>query len=233
MKLSTVISIATVTSLVAAKNVINLQNLRLGVEAEEETHKNDKRDPKNVVNLQGLRLGVINEEEKEVNHAKRDAKNVVDFIGLRQADGESKHINKREPKNVVNLAHFDEDDEDEGKKKREAKRVTKLHGDDILSKRDPKNIVNLQALKEGFEAEAKAAGNVKRTFNADLPQLKILKDSLDEGNEPKRDAQDLARLASLVDAVGKRDAKNVVNLNDFITSSKPVKREPKECFQFG
>lgn len=230
MKLSTVISIATVTSLVAAKNVINLQNLRLGVEAEEETHKNDKRDPKNVVNLQGLRLGVINEEEKEVKHAKRDAKNVVDFIGLRQADGESKHINKREPKNVVNLAHFDEDDEDEGKKKREAKRVTKLHGDDILSKRDPKNIVNLQALKEGFEAEAKAAGNVKRTFNADLPQLKILKDSLDEGNEPKRDAQDLARLASLVDVVGKRDAKNVVNLNDFITSSKPVKREPKNVF---
>ena len=57
-----------------------------------------------------------------------------------------------------------------------------------------------------------------------------MKDSLDEGNEPKRDAQDLARLASLVDAVGKRDAKNVVNLNDFITSSKPVKREPKNVF---
>ncbi|RCK60344.1 hypothetical protein Cantr_08326 [Candida viswanathii] len=228
MKFSTLVSIATVTTLVAAKNVVNLHDLKIGVEGEEQEDTNEKREPKNVVNLQGLQLGVSDEQEEI---AKRDAKNIVNLLGLKGEDKQKRDAknvvnlhgttgnDKREPKNVVNL-HGDIKEKREPKnvvnlhgdvkEKREAKNVVNLHGD-VKEKREPKNVINLQALKEEFEAE-NSNEKRERVFNPDLPQLEILKQALEGGDEPKRDAKDLAALAGLVDTLKKRDAKNVPNL---------------------
>lgn len=160
-------------SAIAAKNVVDLESLNagdlrdkrgdsVGEDHLETRDVNSKRDAKNVINLQelsDLRLaGKYQHDPKNSVHEKREPKNVANLAALNVHD-------KREPKNVVNLAALNDHD------KREPKNVVNLaalnagHNDAGNEKREPKNVVNLASLNAANTNDDSELQKRKNTIN--------------------------------------------------------------------
>ncbi|KAG5421976.1 hypothetical protein I9W82_001069 [Candida metapsilosis] len=134
MKTSTFALIASLSAMVASKNVYNLQGLK-----EVDETANDKRDAKNVPNLEYLKH--LSENEKR----EADAKNVVNLQAFK--NGVSDEVNeKRDAKNTPNLSDLGNKFLHEGSDKDKRKntfRISDFLQEDKHDKRDAKNTFDI------------------------------------------------------------------------------------------
>ncbi|EMG46881.1 FAS1 domain-containing protein [Candida maltosa Xu316] len=219
MKFSTLLSLSLATSMVASKNVVNLQGFKSELEGEQEGQP-EKREPKNVVDLTHGYGSKVKREPKNVvdlthgygSKVKREPKNLPNLEALK-AELQDGDVPKRDAKNLINLlALKGQFDNENGNKKREAKNLPNLQAlkseldAEVLGKRDAKNSLNLQALKAELDTITKRDAK-------NLPNLAALKAQLE--NISKRDAKNSFNLAALkeeLETITKRDAKNTVDL---------------------
>ncbi|KAG7661311.1 uncharacterized protein J8A68_005203 [[Candida] subhashii] len=179
MKLNYIVAIAILTSLVSAKNVVNLQGFKdnLDKEAEGVNKRQDiNGEPvelnkrKNIVDLQGLK-------DKLNNHEKREPKYRVDLNSFKIAleDESSPDLQKR--KNVVNLNDFNKEQPPTLKKR--------------------KNIVNLNDFKVNLEDEA--VSNKKRDAKNvfDITKLKVDSQPITKRDQQQQILQDKHVLFSI------------------------------------
>ncbi|KAI5955670.1 hypothetical protein KGF54_001172 [Candida jiufengensis] len=199
MKVSFLISLISLSTMISSKNVYDLRDLK-------DISTNDKREadaePKNIADLQALKGSL------EIVDDKRDAKNAKSYEEILEA---LKGIEKRDAKNTPNLGKLFKELQDV-KGKRDAKNTPNF--DEILKalnsvndKRDAKNTPNLSDLLKALEDEENTVTKRKNTIN-------ISNFVFEEDSKDKREAKNVFNVEKYANLINKRSEQQQVLENN-------------------